>query len=105
MSTRATHTAACLCSRASSPPPSCLLLPPLARLPQVRELTGDMSMTKQEIDQTQVIIVTPEKWDIITRKSGGRASGGREGRRSTAPAAACVGCAWHGMCMRHVALP
>ncbi|PSC69011.1 U5 small nuclear ribonucleo 200 kDa helicase-like [Micractinium conductrix] len=39
---------------------------------KVRELTGDMSMTKQEIDQTQVIIVTPEKWDIITRKSGDR---------------------------------
>lgn len=29
-----------------------------------------MSLTKQEIDETQVIIVTPEKWDIITRKSG-----------------------------------
>lgn len=42
--------------------------PPCPR--QVRELTGDMSMTKQEIDETQVIVVTPEKWDIITRKSG-----------------------------------
>ncbi|KAL4451451.1 hypothetical protein ABPG75_007113 [Micractinium tetrahymenae] len=39
---------------------------------KVRELTGDMSLTKQEIDETQVIIVTPEKWDIITRKSGDR---------------------------------
>ena len=44
------------------------MLPPL--FAQVRELTGDMSMTKQEIDETQVIVVTPEKWDIITRKSG-----------------------------------
>lgn len=39
---------------------------------KVRELTGDMSLTKQEIEDTQVIIVTPEKWDIITRKSGDR---------------------------------
>ena len=37
---------------------------------QVRELTGDMSLTKSEIEDTQVIVVTPEKWDIITRKSG-----------------------------------
>lgn len=41
---------------------------------QVRELTGDMSLTKQEIDETQVIVVTPEKWDIITRKSGAQPS-------------------------------
>ena len=46
------------------PPPS----PPR----QVRELTGDVSLTKAEIEDTQVIIVTPEKWDIITRKSGDR---------------------------------
>ena len=38
----------------------------------MRELTGDMNMTKQEIDATQVIVTTPEKWDIITRKSGER---------------------------------
>lgn len=29
-----------------------------------------MSLTKGEIEDTQVIVVTPEKWDIITRKSG-----------------------------------
>lgn len=29
-------------------------------------------MTKAEIDATQVIVTTPEKWDIITRKSGER---------------------------------
>ena len=40
---------------------------------QVRELTGDISLSKKEIDETQLIIVTPEKWDIITRKSGERA--------------------------------
>lgn len=39
---------------------------------QVRELTGDMNMTKAEIDATQIIVTTPEKWDIITRKSGER---------------------------------
>jgi len=38
----------------------------------VRELTGDMNLTKGEIDATQIIVTTPEKWDIITRKSGER---------------------------------
>lgn len=36
---------------------------------QVRELTGDMQMTKDEIAKTQVIVTTPEKWDVVTRKS------------------------------------
>ncbi|CAG9460374.1 unnamed protein product [Pedinophyceae sp. YPF-701] len=39
---------------------------------RVQELTGDMSMTKAEIEATQIIVTTPEKWDIITRKSGDR---------------------------------
>ena len=56
-------------------PTACLpshpfLLPACSPLLQVRELTGDMSLTKSEIEDTQVIVVTPEKWDIITRKSG-----------------------------------
>ncbi|KAL3148608.1 hypothetical protein ABBQ38_014036 [Trebouxia sp. C0009 RCD-2024] len=38
----------------------------------VRELTGDMNLTKSEIEDTQIIVTTPEKWDIITRKSGDR---------------------------------
>ena len=38
----------------------------------VRELTGDMNLTKSEIEETQIIVTTPEKWDIITRKSGDR---------------------------------
>lgn len=38
----------------------------------VRELTGDMNLSKAEIEDTQMIIVTPEKWDIVTRKSGDR---------------------------------
>lgn len=36
----------------------------------VKELSGDSSLTKAQVAQTQVIITTPEKWDIITRKSG-----------------------------------
>ena len=40
---------------------------------KVRELTGDISLSKSEIEETQLIVVTPEKWDIITRKSGERA--------------------------------
>ncbi|EAN79402.1 ATP-dependent RNA helicase, putative [Trypanosoma brucei brucei TREU927] len=35
---------------------------------EVRELTGDMQLTKRELAQTQVIVTTPEKWDVITRK-------------------------------------
>ncbi|KKK18105.1 hypothetical protein P175DRAFT_0502486 [Aspergillus ochraceoroseus IBT 24754] len=38
---------------------------------QVRELTGDMQLTKREIVETQVIVTTPEKWDVVTRKSTG----------------------------------
>lgn len=37
----------------------------------VRELTGDMQLTKSEIQQTQMIVTTPEKWDVITRKGAG----------------------------------
>jgi replicative superfamily II helicase len=38
----------------------------------VRELSGDVNLTKAQIDETQIIVTTPEKWDIITRKAGGR---------------------------------
>lgn len=38
---------------------------------QVRELTGDMQLTKNEIMTTQIIVTTPEKWDVVTRKSNG----------------------------------
>jgi hypothetical protein len=34
-------------------------------------LTGDMQLTKAEIMATQMLITTPEKWDVITRKSTG----------------------------------
>lgn len=36
----------------------------------VRELTGDMQLTKTEIMNTQMLVTTPEKWDVVTRKPG-----------------------------------
>jgi pre-mRNA-splicing helicase BRR2 len=36
---------------------------------RVGELTGDAQMTKAQISETQIIVTTPEKWDVITRKS------------------------------------
>ena len=36
----------------------------------VRELTGDMQLTKAEADSADIIVTTPEKWDVVTRKSG-----------------------------------
>ncbi|KAK9480126.1 Sec63 Brl domain-containing protein [Lipomyces japonicus] len=38
---------------------------------EVRELTGDMQLTRNEIMKTQIIVTTPEKWDVVTRKSSG----------------------------------
>jgi antiviral helicase SLH1 len=38
---------------------------------RVRELTGDMQLTKGEIAETQIIVTTPEKWDVVTRKPTG----------------------------------
>ena len=35
-----------------------------------KELTGDMQLSKKELQETQIIVTTPEKWDVITRKSG-----------------------------------
>jgi activating signal cointegrator complex subunit 3 len=37
----------------------------------IRELTGDMQLSKKEILETQIIVTTPEKWDVVTRKSVG----------------------------------
>jgi antiviral helicase SLH1 len=30
-----------------------------------------MQLTKQEINDTQIIVTTPEKWDVVTRKPTG----------------------------------
>jgi replicative superfamily II helicase len=37
---------------------------------KVGELTGDMQLSKKELAETQMIVTTPEKWDVITRKGG-----------------------------------
>lgn len=37
----------------------------------VRELTGDMQLTRRELAETQMIVTTPEKWDVVTRKPMG----------------------------------
>ena len=36
-------------------------------------MTGDSQMSKEQIAETQVIVCTPEKWDIVTRRGGQRA--------------------------------
>ena len=36
----------------------------------VREFTGDMQLSRQEIMDSQLIVTTPEKWDVVTRKGG-----------------------------------
>ncbi|KAK4338827.1 hypothetical protein RND71_040289 [Anisodus tanguticus] len=36
----------------------------------VKELSGDQTLTRQQIEETHIIVTTPEKWDIITRESG-----------------------------------
>ena len=36
------------------------------------ELTGDHQLNREQINATQIIVCTPEKWDIITRKAGDR---------------------------------
>ena len=35
----------------------------------VAELTGDHNLTKEQLFATQVVVCTPEKWDIVTRKN------------------------------------
>ncbi len=40
----------------------------------VRELTGDMQLTKAEMQATQILVTTPEKWDVVTRKGTGDVS-------------------------------
>lgn len=37
---------------------------------KVAELTGDTQLSKKELGETQMIVTTPEKWDVITRKGG-----------------------------------
>lgn len=37
----------------------------------VREYTGDMQLTRAEVAATQMLVTTPEKWDVVTRKGAG----------------------------------
>eukprot|EP00127_Corallochytrium_limacisporum_P006324 Clim_evm35s225 gene=Clim_evmTU35s225 len=37
----------------------------------VKEVTGDTQLSKAEISSTQMIVSTPEKWDVISRKGTG----------------------------------
>lgn len=39
----------------------------------VRELSGDSSLSRHQISETQVLVTTPEKWDVVTRQGEGRA--------------------------------
>jgi pre-mRNA-splicing helicase BRR2 len=39
----------------------------------VAELSGDSSLTRQQIAETQLIVTTPEKFDITLRQGEGRA--------------------------------
>jgi hypothetical protein len=36
----------------------------------VREFTGDMQLTRAEVESSHLIVTTPEKWDVVTRKGG-----------------------------------
>lgn len=36
----------------------------------VKEYTGDMQLTKQEISEANILVCTPEKYDVATRKGG-----------------------------------
>lgn len=37
---------------------------------KVDELTGDHQLSREQIFDTQLIVCTPEKWDVITRRGG-----------------------------------
>nr|CDS32519.1 expressed protein [Hymenolepis microstoma] len=37
---------------------------------KVDELTGDHQLSREQILETQVIVCTPEKWDVVTRRGG-----------------------------------
>ncbi len=34
----------------------------------VSELTGDTQLSREQLNATQIIVCTPEKWDVVTRK-------------------------------------
>ena len=50
----------------------------------VRELTGDTQLSRREMEETNMIVTTPEKWDVVTRKGGEGAGGSTGGRAASA---------------------
>jgi activating signal cointegrator complex subunit 3 len=50
----------------------------------VKELTGDMNLTRQELTQTHVIVTVPEKWDVVTRNTLGQGTSEAGGDDTTA---------------------
>lgn len=41
---------------------------------KVEELTGDSTLSRHQIAETQILVSTPEKWDVITRKAADTSS-------------------------------
>ena len=37
---------------------------------KVSELSGDANLSRDQVAETQLIVTTPEKWDVVTRKAG-----------------------------------
>lgn len=37
---------------------------------RVEELTGDVSVSRAQLEKTHIIVTTPEKFDVVTRKTG-----------------------------------
>ena len=40
---------------------------------KVVELTGESFLSRRELKEAQIVVATPEKWDIVTRRGGQRA--------------------------------
>ena len=36
---------------------------------EVKEFTGDMQLTKAQAERADILVTTPEKWDVVTRKN------------------------------------
>ena len=42
---------------------------PLSVLVQVAEMTGDVGLTRRDMETVNVIVTVPEKWDVLTRNN------------------------------------
>ena len=47
---------------------------------KVVELTGESFLSRRELKEAQIVVATPEKWDIVTRRGGQRAGHDRYDR-------------------------